>query len=527
MQTVSAATFATGIPPLASVEAGSLWWARRSTMLAFMILSTVPLWFTSTPPLIDFVGHLARYHIALNIGHSAELARNWSYDWALIGNLGVDILIIPLARLVGLERAGWMVAVMLPPLMIWGVFRAARAVYGALPPVAIATLPFALAYPYQFGFVNYWLGAALAFHAFAWWVILRGRPRVRSALFVPVGLLIWLCHVYGWAILGVLVGGYELSRASRAERRELLRWGISAVARTWPLLTVIAPMVIWRSNGEGAESLGWFDMPAKLHAAILTLRDQWKALDVVTVGACVFLIHFGLRNADTKIDARFGMASLIFTAALLCLPYQLFGSAFADTRVYPFLFIAAILSIRLSDDATGARLARLIPVSFAALFAVRVAGSALGYAEYDAAYKRHLRALDFVEPGASVAVLVGTPCHKPWRLQRVDHLASMAILRRDTFVNLQWDGPGTSLLRPRRALGTGWSSDPSQSVVDASCPTDLRPALSAAIQMLPRQHFDFVWVFNFEPRHLSRYRDLSPLYSDDNSILYRVDKSGL
>jgi hypothetical protein len=119
-------------------------------MIAFMLLSTIPLWFTQTPPLRDLIGHMGRYHVALEIGHNPVLAENWSYRWALIANLGADLLIMPIAWLIGLERAVWLVAAVLPPLMIWGVFRAARAVYGDVPPTAIATLPLALAYPYQF-----------------------------------------------------------------------------------------------------------------------------------------------------------------------------------------------------------------------------------------------------------------------------------------------------------------------------------------------------------------------------------------
>lgn len=48
-------------------------------MIGFMLLSTMPLWFVATPPLNDLIGHMGRYHVALEIGHNPVLAQNWSY----------------------------------------------------------------------------------------------------------------------------------------------------------------------------------------------------------------------------------------------------------------------------------------------------------------------------------------------------------------------------------------------------------------------------------------------------------------
>ena len=406
--------------------------------------------------------------------------------------------------------------------MIWGIFRAARAVYGVLPPTAVAILPFALAYPYQYGFVNYWLASALGFHAFALWVNTQDRALFRSIIFVPISFAIWICHVYGWAIFGVLIGGYELSSALRYKQAGIVRPILGAIVRTWPLLTVVVAMVIWRSNGQGAETVGWFEFRWKMNAGLLTLRDQWKPLDIGSLTAVIFLIYYGFRDKYAKFDLRFGTAALLLVGALIVIPYQLFGSAFADARVYPFIFITAILSVRLSPDAHGHRIIRIVTVGFAALFAVRVIVSAIGYAQYDVEYKKHLAALDHVERGASVAVLVGTPCTTPWRLPRTEHLGSMALLRRDAFVSSQWDVPGAELLRAKRAVGTSFQADPSQFVSDPKCRSDLRPALAKRIAQMPRQYFDYLWVFNFEIGSLPQYRNLTPVYHDKDTILYRL-----
>ena len=492
-------------------------------MIAFMILSTLPLWFVDTPPLNDLIGHMGRYHVALEIDHNAVLARNWSYRWALIGNLGVDLLIMPLAWSIGLERAVWLVAALLPPLMIWGVFRAAKAVYGEVPPTAIATLPFALAYPYQYGFVNYWLAGALGFHAFAWWVRLQDRILFRSLLFVVIGFAVWLCHVYGWAILSLLVGGYELSRGVRGGERGKLTVLVNALLRSAPLMPVIVVLIAWRSGNQGAETLDWFSMSWKLETLFHTLQDQHKLLDIGSVAVAIFLIGFGMRSRYASVDGRFGIAAALFGGALLIIPGQLFGSTYADARIFPFLFIAAILSVRLPVESTGRSDAQFVALAFAALFTIRVIVSTVGYAEYDTAYKNHGRALDHVERGARIAVLVGIPClPATWRLSRIEHLPSVALVRRDAFINTQWSIPGGQLLHPKHATGTTFNSDPNQFVADPDCTGDLRPQLENRIKQIPHGAFDYLWLLNFDGKSLPHRAGLVPVYQDDATVLYRL-----
>lgn len=507
------------------MEQSVRWWQRSWVLPALALLSTFPLWFTTTPPLIDFIGHLGRYSVQLGIDQSEYLQRHWDYNWALIGNLGVDLLIVPLAHLFGLERAGWIVAALLPPLMIWGIFRAARSVHGEVPATALAAVPFALAYPYQYGFVNFWLASGLAFHAFASWVQLEGRPRLRAAIFVPVGVVVWVCHVYGWGILGLLIGGYELARALREDGRRITV-PLRAALRCWPLLGPVLLIAGWREAGEGAITIGWFSFKWKLLASTFTLRDQWAPLDWFSLVAAAVLIYAGFRDRRFAFDSRFGIAALLLLGALIVLPFQLFGSAFADVRVAPFIFIVALLALRPAGEAKeSASLFGKIAAAAFLLFVVRMGASAIGYAQYDADYKRHLVAVDHVERGARVAILNNFPCDVPWRRPRLDHLGSMMLVRREAFVNSQWDVPGAQLLRPLAAAGTPFNADPSHLVRSANCREDLRALLGTRIAQLPRDRFDYVWLIGYDPATLPAYPGLARLYSDDETILYRIVKN--
>ena len=79
-------------------------------------------------------------------------------------------------------------------------------------PTALFALPFAYGHPFMFGFVNFALSMALALCAFALWLRMArlGAMRLRAIIFVPISIILWVCHTYGWGTLGVLAFSAEL-----------------------------------------------------------------------------------------------------------------------------------------------------------------------------------------------------------------------------------------------------------------------------------------------------------------------------
>ena len=113
------------------------WWERPSFLIAIALVSAVPLLWPEIPPLVDVPGHIGRYRVELDLHSSADLQRYYDFRWALIGNLGVDILILPLAPVIGLEPAVKLIVAAIPPLTVLGMFAIAREVHGRVPPTAL------------------------------------------------------------------------------------------------------------------------------------------------------------------------------------------------------------------------------------------------------------------------------------------------------------------------------------------------------------------------------------------------------
>jgi hypothetical protein len=253
------------------------------------------------------------------------------------------------------------------------------------------------------------------------------------------------------------------------------------------------------------------------------LRDQWQPLDIGCLALAVVLIYAAFRSRYLMFDRALGLAAAALLAAVAIIPFQALGSAFADGRLWPVVFIVALLSIRFSADAP-LRWQQALAAGAAAIFALRIALTTIGFQAYDTAFARHLQVLDHIERGARVAVFVEFPCDVEWRRPRIDHLDGLAIVRRDVFTNGQWDVPGAQLLTPLGAVGTRFNADPSELVRRPDCPADLRPVLASRIAAFPRDRFAYVWVTGFAPKTLPAWPGMTPVFADDRTILYRIDK---
>src|SRR5438270_854783 len=67
------------------------WWISRTCIALLVFAATVPLLYPPVPPLVDLLGHMGRFRVELDAGHSPWLQQYYTYHWAPIGNLGVDI----------------------------------------------------------------------------------------------------------------------------------------------------------------------------------------------------------------------------------------------------------------------------------------------------------------------------------------------------------------------------------------------------------------------------------------------------
>jgi hypothetical protein len=438
----------------------SLWFG-----IILALLAGLPFLVVAYPQLTDYPSHLARYHVMLEGGGSAFLQSYYDFRWMLTGNMGADLLMVPLGRMLGVTTAGWLAGLLIPVLTGLGVVAVEwtlrrRIGVGSLLAMAAIWSP-----AMGMGFYNWTLSLALALLAFAGWVRLEGKAW-RWAVFVPVGLVIWLCHVSGWGVLGVLVFGYEWHRSKN----------LAAFVAPWPLYAGFALFLLGSGGGPG---ISWGDnvVNYKIGIWLKALRDQSLQVDLLSLLAMLLAIGFALYKR--RIDGRLGWAALALGVLTIVMPRHLGGGDFADWRLIAVALMVGCLAIDWQPP-------RALFYAAAALFLVRLGTTTLAWHEQDRELQAALGALDELPEGARVAGAVAVEASR-WGIEPLEHAPSYATVYRDALVNSHFALPGIHMLQVK---GRGAEfADPSQRIMHSP-----GEAIDLAA-FAPARDADYLWYF--------------------------------
>ena len=500
-----------------------------------ILLSMVPLLYPPVPPLVDLLGHMGRYRVQLDIGSSPWLSQYYGFEWLAIGNLGVDLLVELLGPILGLELTVKLIILSIPPMTVLGFLWVAREVHNRIPPTALFALPLVYSHPFHFGFANYSLSMALAFLAFGLWLRLGrlGRTRLRAALFVPISIAIFFAHTFGWGALGLMCFSAE---AVRQHDRGMpwFRAGFKAALHASCMALPLLFMLAWRSTAPAGMTADWFNWDAKIHWIEGIFRDRWKPFDFFSMVFLLLVILESLRNPRLGFSRNLGFSALILAVFYVVLPRIIFGSAYADMRLAPFMFALALLAIRFRGEMPW-KLANTLAVLGLAFYVTRLTATTVSYAMAADDHRAKLEALDHVPMGARVVSFVGQGCEDWWSMPRNSHLGAMVVVRRQGFSNDQWDIAGSNLLSVRYTAPGIYSSDPSEIVRPTNCriPKAWRIVnnrlrgdwrIDDALKNVPRDKFDYMWLIDVSPYDPRLTKGMTPVWKGPRSMLYRLDK---
>lgn len=500
------------------------WWETRRFVALLMVLSVLPLAYPHNAPLVDLFGHIGRYRVQLDVGGSSFLNRYYSYDWAPIGNLGVDGLVQVLGPILGLELSVKLIVMAIPALTTAGFLLVAREVHHRLTPTALFSLLFVYNHPFGFGFVNFALSMALAFLAFGLWLRLarQGRFRLRSILFVPISFVIFFAHAFGWGTLGLLAFSAEAVR-QHDEGRGWFRSIVNAVAHASVMALPIVVMLLWRYETQGAMTRAWFYWKLKWEWIYSAVRDRWRWFDVATVAVIPLLLLFTIASRRLAFSRNLAFSALVLAVSFVILPWTVFGSAYADMRLAPYMIALIPLAIRFRED-THIPTARALAIIGFSLFVIRIAGVTWSMAITANDQDAKLEALDHLPEGARVVSLVGRECTRAWALPLNSHLPGMIMARREGFSNDQWQISGTNLMLVKYYDAGLFRKDPSQMVFPNWCGGKKLWTVDKALKAIPRDKFDYLWMIDVPPYNPELTNGMTPVWKGPRSMLYRIDR---
>ncbi|HEX7822183.1 MAG TPA: hypothetical protein VF463_16360 [Sphingobium sp.] len=468
-------------------------WLKQPATLLFALLvgvAALPVLLSSVPGMADLPNHIARHHMLYHAGEGGPLDGFFAVQWRWIGNLGVDLPVMLGMHWLDAETATRLVVACIAPLMVIAILLLSRIAHGSVSASAMLALPLVFHRAWLYGFVNYCMGVALALLVLALYLARPPRSWRGGLFFAMAAILVWTAHLGGWAILLVAAGCAELAGIRS------LRDFVASTMRLLPLAAPLVPLLLWRGVSSGPafayaeQGLLW----AKAMNFVMILKGWSRYPDLLVTGAIGLLALLAIIWAGgRRFDPRLLLAGLALCLLTIVTPTTVLGSWGADFRIAPVAGIFLLLSI---GPARDPRRERLLFAAGTLLFLTRAIGITASWRQASAAAEQRLTLLDDVPRGSRLGfLLVHTDCDTPWALSPDRKIASLAVTRRDVFINTMFKVEGADLMTIRdphdRALWFDLSED-----VDAHCParTVDRTALARRLEAMARDRFDRIWI---------------------------------
>lgn len=505
-----------------------LWWVAFGCCA---LLIAVPFFFVDVPPLLDYPNHLARLYVLAHAGSDPVLDAMYAPHWSIIPNLGLDIVGVPLVKLLPVHVAGRILLYASALLPTIGTIVYHRAVFGVRSYWPIAAGAVAFNALFFAGFAAFLFGVGLALIGAALWIRWQDRGRVtRVVAAMATGIVLFFCHILALFFFVVLVVAHEAAAAwpfDRAGRwRALESLGVLAGALLPALLLYgLSPFA-----ADTGTSVWTFD--SKLMMLLTPFMTYSQAITEATAVVAVAVIVACGVSRRMRVDAGTLLAVVALLAAFAVAPNRMHGGALIDARLPLLAGLAFVGGTRALLPRTWAVAAGGV---VALLMAVRIATIAQVWAAHGADLAELRTAIAPVAPGDRVLVLTGgraasyayvarEPAGRqlPGFYRLDEHVAALLLIERHAFWPYLFADPRQQPIvvrPPYAAIAWPLGEPPAPSAIAS----DNGPG--AYLSDWP-DHFDYVLVLDAGAIDASKLRPdrLQPIVTTDAAALYRVRK---
>ncbi len=432
-------------------------------LLCLVLLA--PFLLVDVPPLLDYPNHLARAVLLASGAADPFLSRMYAAHWAVIPNLGTDLVLPPLLRVLPVHLAGRIVAAVCMLLPVAGTIAYARAVFGRFAPWPLASGLVAYNAMLLFGFLNFVAAIGIALLLAAGWIAWRERHPAAVVTFATIGTVaLFFCHLMGVLFFYVLIAGHEFQQLRL--RRAHWKAVPARLATLVPSFAAVLCLYLVSPLAPLADRTRFLSFADKATQLVFPFANYVLPLDVLTACAVGTFLLACLAKRRCRVSLAGGVGFVLTVLLFLATPWAFKGAYFLDSRfaiMAGFLLFGALLPTALPRVA-----ARSAVVVVTLLLAVRTAVVAYAWDQHDRDVADLRTVIATVRPGERVLVASVTPQEAPdyWRNVplsrrlslgfRLDHhLPALLLIERRAYWPFLFDNPSqqpVTTLPPYREL---------------------------------------------------------------------------
>lgn len=416
-----------------------------------VVVSFLPVLLTPIPAMVDYPNHLARMYILSQNG-TPGANPHYEVTWAFYPNLGMDLLVPQLARLMSVENATRLFLLLSQCLIVTGALLIEWVRKGRIHLAGFAALAFLYCLPFSWGFVNFEFGLGLALWGIAVYLSLAEGPwPLRFAANLIFVAALYVAHFFSLGIYGATLGLFELSRIRQGQ----VAYPIAAArlgALALPALALLAIMHV-TAGSIGSQGNIWF-VAFKPVWPLRIMNGYNLTIAAVTGLTLMIALLFAARRGVLRLEPAGIWLAVGFALLYLAIPSKLFGTSFVDLRMIPAagLILPAFCSLSLPSRAW--RMAALAAISGVILLNLAVVLAV--WLPYRADYAAMIASFQKIDRGSRVLVgsadNKGDPPFADLTSYPMYYGPTLAVHYANAFVPNLFTETGKQPVRPREAV---------------------------------------------------------------------------
>jgi hypothetical protein len=396
-----------------------------------------PLLVAEVPALIDYPNHLARAHILATIHENPLLQERYTADWKLVPNLGMDLVVVPLASFVSIFTAGRLFLALTLLTVVGGTLALHRVLHGRVGLWPAVAYLFVYNHVLAWGFLNNLFGFGLCLFAFAGWVATeRWSPWARLGLFTLASSVLFFSHLYVFGAYGLLIGAYQLGQFLRQRQ-----WTLDRVVRILaiPAGQFVLPIALWAlspgATGTVPGTTGAFyygHWASKLRTLWSPAVFYGHGIDLATfVFVCAVLVIL-LYTRSLKLLPVMRVPVAVLSGMALLMPMWVFSLVGVDFRL-PCLIVFLVVAGCTLETKNRPFIPALAMMALL-LFGGRIWSTTEMWRGYDQEFRELREASRVIDPGARVIFsrFEELPWFVPSRIY--SHVVSLVVIERSVFL---------------------------------------------------------------------------------------------
>jgi hypothetical protein len=335
------------------------------------LLLCIPILIASVPPFIDYPNHLARCFMLAHSGGGYE--QFFQADWALIPNLALELIVVPLAHVLPIELAGKIFLMVMFGLTVFSGARLNKALTGDWSILGGACALLVYNRILAYGFLSYMFGIALLPLALAFHIENRDNLKKRFLIDGSFLAILFVSHIMAFGLFVLCAAIYDIMQM-RKEKTWNKRFFIDAANLLLPVIIAGAVLVLASPTKNQAAHVH-FNFVAKPKLFMQILQTGIGIWDYAFVGFAALVFIYLLAKKQIQVSSVIWPILAAVFVLFAIFPEDIKDSRFMDSRLPIVLVLLLLAAIRPTKEFN----AKLATAMFGFLLLFRVGTSAMTY----------------------------------------------------------------------------------------------------------------------------------------------------